>query len=147
MSFWFQFYGWEDWFQECVSGDWWQSRNRNWVFFTPNMLGSSSLCLAFLLFAKEENWEQRQHLWAEEKANKAVSGVRGRLHLHQREGMGRDEKKMSEIHQVRRAGTGCVRLGSSCTHLRQERGKCLSHTLGGEEPDTRKGLVAGRGGF
>ena len=128
------------------------------------MLRSSILCLAFLLFAKEENWKQLQHLWVEEKLNKVVSGVQGRLHFHQLEGMGRNEKKTSKIYQVRRAGTGYVRLGSSYVwalstvaplmygpwaQLRRERGKCLSHTLGGEEPDTweRAGWWQGGAGF
>lgn len=117
-----------------------KARIRTESFFIPNMLESSVLCLAFLLFAKEENWKQLQHLWVEEKLNKVVSGIQGRLHLHQLEGMCRNEEKMPEMYQVRKAGTGCVRLGSS--------GVCGLHTLAagkrkvlvthpwGEEPGT-----------
>ena len=67
--------------------------------------------------------------------------------------MGRNEKKMSEIHQVRRAGTGNVRLGSSyvralSTLASGERKVLVTHPRGRGARHVRKGwLVAGRGGF
>ena len=82
---------------------------------------------------------------------KVVSGVRGRLHFHELEGMGRNEKKMSEIYQVRRAGTGYVRLGSSCvcaprTLATGERKVLVTHPRGRGARHVRKGLVGGREG-
>lgn len=67
--------------------------------------------------------------------------------------MGRNEKKTSKIYQVRRAGTGYVRLGSSyiwalSTVATGERKVLVTHPRGRGARHVRKGwLVAGRGGF
>lgn len=105
------------------------------------MLESSVLCLAFLLFAKEENWKQLQHLWVGEKLNKVVSGIQGRLRLRQLDGVCGNEEKMSEMYQVRKAGTGPA-------HTCGRREESARHTpWGSGARHVRKGLVAGRGGF
>ena len=129
-----------------------KAKIRTESFFKPNMLESSVLCLAFLSFAKEENWKQLQHLWVGEKLNKVVPGIQGRLHLRAgwcvwkwrenvRDGSG--EKSRRGV-----CRDSAPRVHVACTRLRQERAKCSAHALGGEGPGTwGKGWWQGGAGF
>lgn len=142
--FWFQFYRWEDWFKECVT--WLVTKLESELSLLHQIcLEAVSFVLLSFCLQKEESWKQLQHLWVEWKVKqRGFWSTRAGFIFISLKVWVEMKRKTSEIYQVRRAGPGCVRLGSSCTHLRQERVWVLCHTPRGEEPDTA-GLVAGEG--